>query len=241
MKRYSVLTGAAAMALASNAVALEGMAKGKNETAEREPVTATGNDLLKLLAENGGTMMLTQAEGASIVESGFATVNTDNVEGDTAEVSLTEAGNAAVAALTNGSSRAAGFEVDDGVEMPNTPSVRRGRSGGYPFETLEIGQSVHVPATPNNPDPLARLQSSVSGARAKFAEETDETETYTKKTYKRGEDGKFIKDEEGKRVIESEEEATRPVKRFTRDFVAKAVDESDPRGPGARVWRVELS
>lgn len=236
--KYSVLTGAAALALASTA----GIAGAPKKADEREPVTATGNDLLKMIADNGGSMMLTQEEGASIVEGGFATVNTDKVEGNTAEVSLTEAGQSAVAALTDGSSRSAGFEVDDAVPVP-TGSTRRGRTGGYPFESLQVGQSFHVPATPDNPNPAARLQSSVSGARAKFAEEIPgETETFMKKTYKRAADGKgFEKDAEGKRIVESEVEETRPATRLTRDFKVAEVDASDPRGPGARVWRIEVA
>jgi hypothetical protein len=78
----------------------------------------------------------------------------------------------------------------------------------------------------------------VSGARAKYAEETGETEMVTVKTYKRGADGKYVKDAEGKRIVESEAQESRPKVKITRDFIVRAVDATDPKGEGARVWRI---
>lgn len=225
--------------------------------AARTAVTLTGVSLLAAIAASeNGYMMLTQAEGQDIVNEGFAVVDTSIVEGDTAAVRLTEAGTAKLAEskdnggnpeASNGTATAAdaakaSYAIDDGVPMP-TGTVRRGREGGYPFDKLEIGQSFHVAKTAENPDPAARLASSVSGARVKYSEEIPgETETVTKKTYKRGPDGKgYAKDADGKRIVESEETVTVPKLKLTRDFVCKSVDASDPKGEGARVWRVELT
>jgi hypothetical protein len=223
----------------------------------RTAVTLTGVALLAAIAASeNGYMMLTQAEGQDIVNEGFAVVDTSIVEGDTAAVRLTEAGTAKLAETkdnggnpeaTAGTASAAdsakaSYDIDDGVPMP-TGTVRRGREGGYPFDKLEIGQSFHVAKTADNEDPAARLASSVSGARVKYSEEIPgETETVTKKTYKRGPDGKgYAKDADGKRIVESEETVTVPKLKLTRDFVCKSVDASDPKGEGARVWRVALT
>lgn len=213
----------------------------------REPVTATGVALLALLASAAdGSMMLTQAEGQDIIAAGHATVDTSVVENDTAKVTLTEAGKAALqagdpagatAATATSSAASSSFDIDDAVAMP-TDAARRGRSGGYPFDKLAVGQSFHVAKTAENEDPAARLASSVSGARAKYSEPTGEKEDVVVKTYKRAETGKgFAKDAEGKRIVESEKTETRDVLKVTRDFTVKTVGAEDPRGVGARVWR----
>lgn len=205
----------------------------------RAAVTARGVALLALIAASEtGFLMLTQDEGAEAVAAGFATVDTSNVEGNTAAVSLTDAGKAELAKSNAPAVETkSAFEIDDAVAMP-TDAARRSREGGYPFDKLEVGQSFHVAKTGKNPDPVTRLQSSVSGARAKYAVETGETETVTVKEYQRGADGKgYAKDADGKRIVASSKEVTRAVTKVTRDFTVKAVDASDPRGEGARVWR----
>lgn len=204
----------------------------------RAAVTARGVALLALIAASEtGFLMLTQDEGAEAVAAGFATVDTSNVEGDTAAVSLTEAGKAELAKVSPVVEAASGFEIDDAVAMP-VNATRRLRDGGYPFDKLEVGQSFHVAKSAKNPDPVTRLQSSVSGARARYSVETGETETVTTKEYQRNENGKgYAKDADGKRIVSATKEVTRPVTKVTRVFTVKAVDASDPRGEGARVWR----
>lgn len=208
--------------------------------AEREPVTARGADLLALVADAGGNgLMLTQEEGLDAVNAGFLAVDMSVTEGNTAKVTLTEAGRASLASSGNVST---GFQIEDNIAMP-TNTTRRGRQGGYPFENLNIGQSFHVPVKDGEKpeDVAARLQSSVSGARARFAEEVaGETEPFVQKTYKKNEDGSFAKDADGKRIVETENTIQRPVTRLTRDFKVLPVTD-DPRGPGARVWRVPLT
>lgn len=196
--------------------------------------------VVMIAASEGGFAMLTQAEGADVVGAGLATVDTSKVDGDKAAVSLTETGAklaAENAPAPAGQPASTGFEIDDAVAIP-ADSARRSREGGYPFDKLEVGQSFHVAKTVANPDPVTRLQSSVSGARAKYSVETGETETVTVKKYQRGENGKgYAKDADGKRIVASTKEVTRAKTKIVRDFTVKAVDASDPRGEGARVWR----
>lgn len=217
-----------------------GAPKGGDKGGERQPITARGADLLAMIAAAGDNgLMLTQEEGLDAVNAGFAVVDTSVTEGNTAKVTLTDAGRASLASSGNS---ATSFEIEDNVAMP-TNTARRGRSGGYPFENLNVGQSFHVaPKSGETPaEVAARLQSSVSGARARFAEEIPgQTENYTVKTYKKDADGNFVKDADGKRVVESETPGTRAATKLTRDFKVMAVDASDPKGPGARVWRVAL-
>jgi hypothetical protein len=209
----------------------------KNEGgAERSPITARGADLMAMISAAGDAgLMLTQEEGLDLVNQGYAVVDTGTTDGNTAKVTLTDAG---VAALGASGTSSTSYEIEDNIPIP-TNSVRRGRTGGYPFENLAVNQSFHV-AAKDGEEPsavAARLQSSVSGARARYAEETGETENYTVKSYKRNEDGSFVKDENGKRVVESETPGTRNKTKITRDFTVKAVGSDDPKGAGARVWR----
>lgn len=214
--------------------------KNKGEGSARQPIAARGADLMAMIDGAGDDgLMLTQDEGADLVNSGYAVVDTSVTDGNTAKVTLTDAGRAALASSGNS---ATSFEIEDNIPIPTT-TARRGRTGGYPFENLEIGQSFHVAAKDGEApaDVAARLQSSVSGARARFAEETGETENVERKVYQKNEDGSFAKDADGKRIVASTENVSRPVTRLTRDFTVKPVDTNDPKGPGARVWRVALS
>lgn len=205
--------------------------------ATREPIAARGQELLALIAgAEGGVLMLTQVEGAEAVNAGYAVVDTSRVEGDTAAVSLTDAGRAA---LTGSGGSATKYEIESGVEMP-TEKQRRGRTGGYPFDMLEVGQSFHVAKDKENSDPASRLASSVSGARARYSIETGETETVSVNQFQRTENGKsFAKDAEGKRIVIGQEIVTRAKKTVVRDFMVKAVGANDPKGEGARVWRTK--
>lgn len=243
----SAMSAGVAAALAAGDSKAGAKAPTSSATAEREPIAARGADLLAMIADGGENgLMLTQEEGLDAVNAGHAVVDTSVTgDGGTAKVTLTDAGRAALASSGNS---ATSYEIEDNVAMP-TNTARRGRSGGYPFENLNVGQSFHVaPVTKDGKtetpaEVAARLQSSVSGARARFAEEIPgETESYTVKTYKKTEDGKdFVKDADGKRIVESETPGTRPKTKLTRDFKVMAVDANDPKGPGARVWRIELA
>ena len=206
----------------------------------------------QMAASSTGGLMLTQAEGQDIVAGGFATVDATVVDGDKAFVSLTPAGEALVAAPTVPvASTAPAVPVAPVApagkpvlvsDIPIPTKNRRGRAGGglYPLESMEVGQSFHISTTAENPDPVARIASSLTNARTKFAVPAvpAATETVKVRVYKRGDDGKVTKNAEGHRIVESETEETREVTVLTRDWVVAGVDANDPGGVGARVWRV---
>lgn len=91
------------------------------------------------------------------------------------------------------------FEIEDNIPLP---TVKRGGGKGvekYPFDKLEIGQSFHVPATEDRPNPGKTLASTVSSAKNRYKVEGQ----------------------------------------LTRIFVLRTVGEDDPKGAGARVFRVD--
>lgn len=197
-----------------------------------------------LAAIGAGTVTrITQDQAKSLDASHFQ-VNTADVENGAAAVQLTDAGKAAIGAAP---APAGKIVIDEDVPMPTT--ARRGRQteATYPFEALEkVGQSFHVPKTAANPDPAIRLSSSVSGARVKFSpvingdDGKPVMESYTRPTYQLGSDGKPVKGEDGKRVKTGEETLTREKRgEPTRDFRVVTVGADDPRGEGARVFRIK--
>ncbi len=204
--------------------------------ATRTAVAQRGTELLALIAAAGDNgLMLTQAEGLDAINSGFAVVDTSVVENDTAKVTLTDAGRAA---LSGSGGAASKYAVRTDVPMPEAASQRRGRQSSYPFETMDVNASFHVPLNGENADKLAgKLNSSISGARARFASETGEQRLVTVRDYQLGEDGKPVKGEDGKRIVTGERQESRPVKAPTRDFKLAVVGADDPDGAGVRVWR----
>jgi len=226
------------------------------------PDNITGAALLAAVANSeNGELFMTQEQAAEAMAAGHLIADESRVEGNRAPVKLTDAGFAAFQASSEGdagqaAARAneapkpsAAITVDKGIAPPSGVSMKRGgRSGGYPFDELELpegaqyGDSFHVAPTAKMPDPAASLASTVSGARAKYAEETGETKVVKKPVYQMEADGvTFSKDGEGKRIKTGDKDVTVPVMRLTRDFIVRPVDASDPKGVGARVWRVALT
>lgn len=67
---------------------------------------------------------------------------------------------------------AAGFRlVSGGFQLP-ARATRKATNNGrtYPFESLEIGGAIFVPATEKRPDPKKSLASTISSANARFKE-----------------------------------------------------------------------
>lgn len=222
----------------------------QTETAQRTPVEERGLPLLQRIKDSpNGFIMLTQEEGGDIVSAGQAEVSGEAMPDGTQAVRLTGAGEAALAAATPKQKMTrhqlavtAGVRTD--IPPPPTAGPKRGPQGGskYPFDTMEVGASFHIPSVAGQDDPLASIQSSLSQAHQKFA--VDDLDADGKQqmleskevVYKRGTDGK-IEVKDGKRVIESSTMVMKPKQKYTRTFVAAAVDASDPNGAGARVWR----
>lgn len=208
------------------------MAEAKTSTA-----ALTGAQLLSAIAA-GTVTRITQEQAGSLDSSHFQ-VNTADVVDNAAAVQLTDAGKAAAAAAP---ATSGGIAIDDDVPMPTGAALRGDTL--YPFDKLEVGKSFHVAKTAENPDPATRLSSSVSGAHLRYSPViTDKAgnpvmEEYKSPVYKRDEAGEYVK-ENGKRVIERQETKTREKRgEPTRKFRIFKVDASDPRGIGARVFRV---
>lgn len=203
-----------------------------------------------------GHAMLTEAEGREAVEQGFAELVEGVIDGDKAGVRLTEAGMARVmaeAGQNQGSDTQAGSAGNDTVsggasggfvieDYVPTAQARRGGRGNtiYPFDSLNVNQSFHVPATAENPNPAKSLASTVSSATARYAEVIPgEFETVTLPVYQTGPDGKKTKDANGNWIKTGEKTETRPKVKKTRIFSVVAVGDEDPKGKGARVLRTQ--
>lgn len=205
-----------------------------------------------------GHAMLTEAEGREAVEAGLAELVEGVIDGDRAGVRLTQAGMERVmaeaanqgaqtgndtASGTSGAETvtapAGGFVIEDYVP---TAQARRGGRGNtiYPFDSLNVNQSFHVPATAENPNPAKSLASTVSSATARYAEVIPgEFETVTLPVYATGPDGKKTKDANGNWIKTGEKTETRPKVKKTRIFSVVAVGDEDPKGKGARVLRTQ--
>jgi hypothetical protein len=108
------------------------------------------------------------------------------------------------------------FKIDNDVKPPTRAPRGRGGHPGYPFDELNVGESFHIPSTPERPDPCRACAAAVSSATSRYKVPHPGGLTTT--------DGK------GKEV---------PVMVKTRIFVIRRVDETDPRGKGARVFRLK--
>lgn len=207
--------------------------------------------LAEIAASETGQVAMTKDQASEALAAGYIELSGNADANGLAPVKLTDAGFKAFQGSTEGDEAQAanrsalntgasklGFTVSKAVPIPTDEGVRRGRANGYPFATMEVGDSFHVAPTEEYPDAAERLASSVSGARNRFAKDTGETEDVEVKIYAKDEAGKFKKDAEGKRIVERTEKQTKPVMEVTKDFMVRAVDASDPDGVGARVWRI---
>lgn len=213
-----------------------------NTPVERQPVMARGDELLKLIYNSGG-LYLTQDEGAEIVASGDAKVNTDDTQGDAALVLLTPQGASKVAPSDLGRAKPV-YDIDDYVPPPPAKKNRGGKRGSkYPFDKLEVNKSFHVPVSKDMPNPVSALASSLTGARRKYEVAVLDDkgqpvmETVKVKTYAVDAKGKRVKNREGKFVVTGETTGQKPKMEQTRDFYVVEAAKDDPKGPGARVVR----
>lgn len=186
-------------------------------------------------AGNPGYDFVTQDEGASLVGAGLIDINPEitNGNGGVAAI-LTEAGAKLVAEQSaddnTAKAAAAKFEIDSDVPL----APKKGGGGGgqtresiYPFDALQVGQSFHLPVTSAMPKPNRTIASAVSLAMAKHAVEVlDEAGQKVMEPFER-------KNKAGEVI----ERGSRPKTQNTRVFTIRAVDASDPRGAGARVYR----
>ena len=182
-----------------------------------------------------GYDFVTEAEGAGLVAAGLIEINQAITDGDKVAAITTEAGAKLAQEHAANDTAAveevkAKFEIDDNV--PLAPKRRGGNTGTreaiYPFDALNVNQSFHVPVSDKMPKPARSLASAVSAATAKYAVQITDPTTgaVVMEPFER-------KDKDGN-VVES---GSRPKMQPTRVFTVRAVDATDPRGPGARIYR----
>lgn len=175
----------------------------------------------------GGFVYVAEAVAAPLVAAGYIETNAEmKDEAGNIAARSTDAGNALInsantapAAAQPGATTAEApkskpsFEIEDNVPLP---TIKRGGIGGttYPFDALNVGQSFHVAASEDKPNPAKSLASTVSSATARYAVE--------------------VKDANGNPVLG---EDGKPQMQNTRVFSVRTVGKDDPKGPGARVWR----
>ena len=190
----------------------------------------------------GGIGYVSQADGEPLVTAGLIEVNGAIVNpNNSAEFGarLTDAGKAWLSEnggdeTDSDDGEADAFEIESDIPLA---AKRRGNGGAgvkrasqYPFDKLEVGQSFHVKVSDKMPKPNRTMGAAASVATKRYAVPV------------LGEDGKpviesyehKVKAEDGTETVETRQ---REKTQNTRVFTVRAVDETDPKGPGARIWR----
>lgn len=145
------------------------------------------------------------------------------------------------AAVQAAPSAAPVFEIDDDVPMP---TARRGRASSprqsiYPFDSLEVGKSFHIPPTAEKKDPAKEYASMVSSTNARYAVKTGAQAQATRKVAVLDAAGNVMIDPTTGKKVTREETYMRDVTVPGKVFKIFRVDASDKRGPGARVYRIQ--
>lgn len=222
------------------------------------PKGITGNTydenlLLKIVEATkvSGFMYVEPATVSVLVRGGLVELNLEYTEGEKVACRATEKGLSYFHTETKTETVAekpqeepkmnadTAYAIDDNVPMP-APKPRgggKGRAVIYPFEQLQLKQSFHIPATAESPNPAKARASLVTLWNNKFATTNGATETVKVKKYQLDHKGKRVK-VDGHFIEVGEELVTRPVKSYSRKFAIVSVDETDPRGKGARIYRV---
>ena len=137
---------------------------------------------------------------------------------------------------------ASDVKIDSDIPVPKMKRVapKTKKKPRYPFDELEIGQSFHLPATEDQPEPWKNVARFLTAAntKSKLPVEPHEMVKVTKKRIVLDENGEKMK-EKGKLVYEKyqiEELKTAQTKKF----ICRRVGQDDPAGEGARVFRVSL-
>lgn len=196
---------------------------------------------------------VTAAEGQNLLAAGLIAIDaTRTAMGNPTAVfaSITEAGmnyllsNPAPVAPVVAPKVA--FAVQKSIPLPEPKVKKEKKEKGervilYPFDSMEIFDSFHVPVTAENPEPWKNVSSQVNVANKKYRTPLlpEEMITVEKKTAIKDAEGNFVLGEDGKRtyaVTQVTEKKMVP----TRKFALRQVGAGDPNGAGARVWRVQV-
>lgn len=205
-------------------------------------MTSKSAQILAYLANATVPVFLTAEDGTELLQGGLITVNAASVDPTNPlafQVNLTEAGIASAMAT-----KVTPFVLVDSVPLPKLrgsgkPKEAKEKRICYPFDTMLVGQSFHVAITAEIPEPWKTMNSNVSAAIRKFMVEKVPQEMVTTEHERLVKDanGAPVVGADGKKVYEKYTK-TAPAMIETKRFVARRVDEKDPSGVGARVWRI---
>ncbi len=186
----------------------------------------TLSDIVKA-TEAGAIIYTFKEEYEPLIASGMVEVNAAIVDPDNSEAIATRATQAGIEFVKSGGSAAVSvpdapvkkekmqFEIEQGIEIPAN-GARSGRETVYPFDKLEVGQSIFIPNTEAKPDAAKSIASTISSTHARFS----------------------VADPSGKTriVMKGEKKGeTVPVMIKTRTFTVRAGEKDGVKG--ARVWR----
>lgn len=174
-----------------------------------------------------GYIMGTKAEFKTLADQNLVLFNDTIKDGNRVAVKASDAGIAAFNAASGGGTSTsnpagvvattAAFKITKGVELP---AIRRrvGEATGsrYPFDTMEVGDSFHVPSSDAMKNPAKSLASSVTAANRRYSVKAEGQH----KTHK----GNMIDNYT-----------------YVRNYTIRAVTKAggDPDGDGARIWRTK--
>lgn len=164
-------------------------------------------------------------------EAGLAYADANPAEPDTNVLGF--AGNNSQTAEEEKQRQSTGYKRPENIEVEKgvaVPTISRGRPGqtSYPFDSMEVNDSFHIAATPENKEPAKSVASSVSTANSKYSE------------IKKDENGNPIMRKRKVRDGKSGSvEKEFPERIAIREFTIRTVGADDPKGPGCRVWRIK--
>lgn len=199
---------------------------------------------MELLAQiaNGSVTHVSADEGLALVEKGYIEVNPNMMENGKAATRITPVGSAALSPQTESSKPM--FEIMSGVPLP--PSRRGNRGTGapkkYPFDDMNVGDSVFVPVSEQYPDPMKSMQSTVASTNRRWSEETSEVKTVERA--KRGPGNKAVLDPNGAKIYEN---TTIKVRKPLRKYVIRPIKSGEKLGEwtapkdGVLIGRVEIA
>ena len=130
------------------------------------------------------------------------------------------------------------FVIDNDVEL-SARTRNTLRAAKYPFDALQVGQSFHIAATEDTPQPGKTVAGAVTNANTKYShpDPSGELETRTLAIYEVDANGKRVRNAEGGYIKIGERTVERVKLIQDRHFTIRSVGNSDPRGAGARVFR----
>lgn len=212
--------------------------------------------------QNNAVVFMTQEQGAELGAAGLIVADANQVSPTNPLaylVSLTPAGAATLASMTAAPALAPeppllaptppvapapapAFGLTTGIAVPAKPAGRsRQAQVTYPFDQMEIGDSFHLPVTETNSKPHLKIGVNVKAANKKNSVPTNPPSVKSVEKRRRQKDaaGNNMVDANNKRLFEKFM-AEEPILVPTKLFICRKVDETDPAGVGARVFRVPL-